>query len=98
MSKQFSRVLLQVLLPSKVRLSGFVSFAKCRGHCCSMTDEGCIGARDCKHVSGTFEGFGASSSGCEPAVLVRDVNEGSCVGVDEVVNTAGGVSVSGGTM
>ena len=43
---------------------------------------------DSKHVSGTLEGIGASSSGREPAVLIRDVDGRSSVGVDRIPVTS----------
>ena len=46
----------------------------------------------------SLEGFGASSSGWEPAVLVRDVDGGSSVGVDKIPVKSNEVLTSGGTM
>ena len=55
-----------------------------------MDDVGCNGDRVSKHLSGTLGGMSASSPRCEPAVLVRDVDEGSSMGVYRIQVTSGG--------
>ena len=54
------------------------------GKQCSSVDEGwCNIGRVGRYVSDILDGISASSIGCEPTVLVRDVGGGSSVDADE---------------
>ena len=73
------------------------------GEQCSSVDEGwCNNGRVGRYVSGILDGISASSIGCEPTVLVRDVGggssvdagEGFTVGVDRIPVTSDVVSAS----
>ena len=78
--------LFRVLLRNRGGLSGsFVCSVDARGGQCSLIGEWwCDNGRVDKYVSDTLGGISASSIGCAPIALVRDVGGGSSVDAGEV--------------
>ena len=56
----------------------------CSGQCSLIDEWWCNNGRVGKYVSDTLGGISASSIGCAPTALVRDVGGGSSVGTGEV--------------
>ena len=94
----------RVLLRNRGGLSGpVVDSVNACGEQCSSVDEGwCNNDRVGRYVSDILDGISASSIGCEPTVVVRDVGggssvdagEGFTVGVDRIPVTSNVVSAS----